>query len=138
MKTITLTLIYLLLLGCRSTSQKPLNDLAAESAQPEILTPYGVTETELETIVQSHREYVKARGSDTRVDPNTTEEMKILQKYNMDIMRARGKMGPPLPIPITEEMDDQLVQEGVIPPKKKTVQPPSRKKELTKPEKERD
>jgi hypothetical protein len=36
-----------------------------------------------------------------------------LQEYQMDVIR-QGL--PPLPIPLTEEMDDQLVAEGVLPP----------------------
>ena len=44
-----------------------------------------------------HREEVKAR----------------LQQYQMEIIRA-GQ--PPLPIPLTKEMDDELVAEGILPP----------------------
>ncbi|MBN1268122.1 MAG: hypothetical protein JXB04_00920 [Kiritimatiellae bacterium] len=36
-----------------------------------------------------------------------------LQEYQMEVIR-QGL--PPLPIPLTEEMDDQLVAEGVLPP----------------------
>ena len=36
-----------------------------------------------------------------------------LNKIQMDIIRQGG---PPLPIPLTQEMDDQLVAEGVLPP----------------------
>ncbi len=38
-----------------------------------------------------------------------------LEKYQMDLIRARGEKGPPLPIPLTPEMDQQLVKEGVLP-----------------------
>ncbi|MBM4148606.1 MAG: hypothetical protein FJ224_06140 [Lentisphaerae bacterium] len=38
---------------------------------------------------------------------------KHLQQYQMDVLR---KGLPPLPIPLTQEMDDQLVSEGVLPP----------------------
>ena len=38
---------------------------------------------------------------------------KSLQDYQMEVLR-QGL--PPLPIPLTEEMDNQLVQEGVLPP----------------------
>jgi hypothetical protein len=34
----------------------------------------------------------------------------------MDLIRSRGEKGPPLPIPLTPEMDQQLVQEGVLAP----------------------
>ena len=36
-----------------------------------------------------------------------------LRQYQMEVIRAGM---PPLPIPLTPEMDDQLVQEGVFPP----------------------
>ncbi|HBA84456.1 MAG TPA: hypothetical protein DCZ95_10215 [Verrucomicrobia bacterium] len=44
----------------------------------------------------------------------TGEELeKHLQEYQMEVIR-QGL--PPLPIPLTPEMDDQLVTEGVLPP----------------------
>lgn len=36
-----------------------------------------------------------------------------LRQYQMEVIRAGM---PPLPIPLTKEMDDQLVSEGVLPP----------------------
>lgn len=36
-----------------------------------------------------------------------------LRQYQMEVIRAGM---PPLPIPLTQEMDDQLVSEGVLPP----------------------
>ena len=39
-----------------------------------------------------------------------------LRDYQMDLIRAGGQKGPPLPIPLTPEMDAQLVKEGVLPP----------------------
>jgi hypothetical protein len=36
-----------------------------------------------------------------------------LQQYQMEVIRSGM---PPLPIPLTKEMDDQLVEEGVLPP----------------------
>jgi hypothetical protein len=46
--------------------------------------------------------------------PISPEEMeKTLQQIQMDVIR-RGE--PALPIPLTPEMDDQLVAEGVLPP----------------------
>jgi len=45
---------------------------------------------------------------------NSPEELQIhLQNVQMDAIRT-GK--PPLPIPLTPEMDEQLVREGVLPP----------------------
>ncbi|NCC60353.1 MAG: hypothetical protein EOM12_05320 [Verrucomicrobiae bacterium] len=44
----------------------------------------------------------------------TGEELEQhLKEYQMDVIR-QGM--PPLPIPLTQEMDDQLVAEGVLPP----------------------
>ena len=44
------------------------------------------------------------------------EAEKKLKEYQMELIREGGKKGPPLPIPLTKEMDDQLVAEGVLPP----------------------
>jgi len=41
---------------------------------------------------------------------------KHLQTYQMDLIRAGGEKGPPLPMELTPEMDAQLVAEGVLPP----------------------
>lgn len=41
---------------------------------------------------------------------------KHLQDYQMDLIRAGGEKGPPLPMELTPEMDAQLVSEGVLPP----------------------
>jgi hypothetical protein len=42
---------------------------------------------------------------------------KQLREYNLQLIRAKGQLGPPLPIPLTEEEDTQLVKEGVLPPR---------------------
>jgi len=44
------------------------------------------------------------------------ELKKQIREYNMDLIRAGGELGPPLPIPLNREEDDQLVAEGVLPP----------------------
>ena len=44
------------------------------------------------------------------------ELKKHLETYQMELIRSGGEKGPPLPIPLTPEMDDQLVAEGVLPP----------------------
>ena len=44
------------------------------------------------------------------------ELTKHLEKYQMDLIRAGGEKGPPLPMELTPEMDAQLVSEGVLPP----------------------
>lgn len=47
-----------------------------------------------------------------------TEEKgkRLLGEYQMDLIRAKGAKGAPLPIPLTREQDDQLVSEGILPP----------------------
>ncbi len=48
----------------------------------------------------------------------TREEREVkLRKYNMDLIRAGGKKGMPLPITLTIEEDQKLVGEGVLPPR---------------------
>ena len=44
------------------------------------------------------------------------ERDKLLKEYQMELIRAAGEKGPALPIPLTKEMDNQLVAEGVLPP----------------------
>ncbi len=39
-----------------------------------------------------------------------------VRAYNMDLIRAGGEMGVPLPIALTHEEDEQLVAEGVLAP----------------------
>jgi hypothetical protein len=39
-----------------------------------------------------------------------------LKNYQMELIRAKGEKGPPLPLELTPEMDEQLVKEGVLPP----------------------
>ncbi len=50
--------------------------------------------------------------------PRLTGEalQKHLQNYQMELIRAGGRKGPPLPIALTPEMDAQLVTEGALPP----------------------
>jgi len=72
---------------------------------------------------KSHRmSYAERRAARRRARENTPppepkykgEELeRHLHDYQMDVIR-QGL--PPLPIPLTQEMDDQLVREGVLPP----------------------
>ena len=41
---------------------------------------------------------------------------KYLREYQLNLIRAKGELGPPMPIPLTPEEDSQLVKEGVLPP----------------------
>jgi len=57
---------------------------------------------------------IKGQGTQTNsVTMNPEHFEKSLKEYQMRMIRE-GK--PPLPIPLTREMDDQLVKEGVLPP----------------------
>ncbi len=49
-------------------------------------------------------------------DATPEERRQILREYNLELIRAGGAKGPPLPIQLTEEEDAQLVNEGVLPP----------------------
>jgi hypothetical protein len=45
------------------------------------------------------------------------EEMKeFYRQKNLELIRAGGKKGPPLPVALSPEDDAQLVKEGVLPP----------------------
>jgi len=60
----------------------------------------------------------RERRLPTRENSDTNDNVlleKHLQEYQMEVIRAKGELGPPLPIQLTKEMDDQLVAEGVLP-----------------------
>lgn len=63
----------------------------------------------------------KAAEEQAKIDPVALE--KHLNNYQMDLIRAGGEKGPPLPIPLTEDMDNQLVSEGVLPPREAVAAP---------------
>lgn len=63
---------------------------------------------------QALAERNRRRAEAPEVPALTGEEFsEYLKEYQMDLIR---KGMPPLPIPLTQEMDDQLVEEGVLPP----------------------
>ena len=64
--------------------------------------------------LQQRRE-ARRHPQQTAKQPLITGEQleKQLQQYQMDLIR-QGK--PPMPIPLTPEMDKKLVEEGVLPP----------------------
>jgi hypothetical protein len=64
------------------------------------------------------RREMRKQHQEAKQSPQLTGEdlEKHLKEYQMELIRAGGALGPPLPIPLTEEMDDQLVSEGVLPP----------------------
>jgi len=64
------------------------------------------------------REPPKEKPPEPKLSPEEQrirrEEIRAnLQDYQMEVIRSGM---PPLPIPLTQEMDDQLVSEGVLPP----------------------
>ncbi len=67
----------------------------------------------------SYAERRRHRLEEMRKKAETTRQLseeeveKKLQEYQMDLIR---KGLTPLPIPLTKEMDDQLVKEGILPP----------------------
>ncbi|AKJ64339.1 hypothetical protein [Kiritimatiella glycovorans] len=63
---------------------------------------------------KSPREARKSRVPTPRPQLTGEELEQHLREYQMEVLR---KGQPPLPIPLTEEMDDQLVREGVLPPR---------------------
>jgi hypothetical protein len=84
---------------------------------------------------QRFREMAKARMSQRNASPpapqpvissslatnhphfkNNEEMNEYYRKINLDLIRAGGNKGPPLPIPLTPEDDAALVNEGVLPP----------------------
>lgn len=72
----------------------------------------------------------KRRESIRRMDvepPKLTgaELQQHLRKYNLELIRAKGSMGPPLPIELTPEEDEALVKEGVLPPLEGKPLPPA-------------
>jgi hypothetical protein len=60
---------------------------------------------------REERERQAAAVPEVKLSPEELE--KQLKEYQMKVIREGL---PPLPIPLTKEMDDQLVKEGVLPP----------------------
>ena len=65
----------------------------------------------------------RVRGADPAPPPPPPKPVytgealeKHLKEYQLDLIRAGGEKGPPLPMELTPEMDQQLVNEGVLPP----------------------
>jgi hypothetical protein len=65
--------------------------------------------------VRRHRETLRVRTQEPPILTGAALD-KHLEEYNMELIRAHGDKGPPLPIELTPEMDAQLVKEGVLPP----------------------
>ena len=72
-------------------------------------------QTSYEERRRARREAAEQRRREPPPEPLLTgdELQQHLQEYQMEVIR-QGL--PPLPIPLTPEMDDQLVREGILPP----------------------
>lgn len=69
--------------------------------------------------MERRNEILEARRKENeeRVKGLSQEDLKNqIREYNLELIRARGKLGPPLPIQLTPEEDDTLVEEGVLEP----------------------
>jgi len=98
--------------------------VAAAPTRPRRRTARRVqrSEEELEAIRKSLPPPVSSALATARARGKALPEMEpedmeaYLREYQMELIRAKGEMGPALPIPLTPEMDAQLVDEGVLPP----------------------
>lgn len=88
--------------GCVEVSVQ--NGMAVGSFGNGINTPSPVSEEALRTVCDGIAQRVLDSGSNTTIH--------IIKKT----ASLREGM-PPLPVPLTQEMDDQLVKEGILPPK---------------------
>lgn len=78
--------------------------------------PAGGRDASMERLKKRQRELEEEERSREKAEEQTLRGEDLedhLQAYQMEVIR-QGLV--PLPIPLTEEMDDQLVAEGVLPP----------------------
>jgi hypothetical protein len=106
--------------------------MAGSAVRPPVAAPRpgdaGMTEgaqrlqfSYAERLRKRREELEEQRKRETEKPKLTGKELEEqLKAYQMDLIRKRvqepGTAGPPMPIPLTKEMDDQLVSEGVLPP----------------------
>lgn len=84
---------------------------ASRAAAPAAQAPGERYAAEREAVMAARRERM---GVTNQLSGEALK--KHLEKYQMDLIRAGGQKGPPLPMQLTPEMDAQLVREGVLPP----------------------
>ncbi len=90
---------------------KPAN----RSSSPRKITRSGSYAERL----RKRREILAARNKKIKEnnEKRSAETLKVkLEEYQMNLIRSGGEAGPAMPIQLTKEMDDQLVEEGVLPP----------------------
>lgn len=103
-----------------------MNDVSVVSAPKAPTTAMARPPSRMDRLVASASRTRSTTNAETaprvlreeRLTPKLTGEAltKHLQSYQMDLIRAGGEKGPPLPMELTPEMDAQLVSEGVLPP----------------------
>lgn len=93
-----------------------LSGTTATLASPQSRPPADLPPPKRESYAERLRRRRAAAVRHRKVAPpklSGDELKRHLQEYQMEVIR---KGMPPLPIPLTREMDDQLVAEGVLPP----------------------
>lgn len=98
----------------------------AKSKSSQTSVPKGVADRRESLLERIRASRAKRAGAVPVTPPAPTQPAKVmapeklkthLQNYQMNLIRDAGKSGPPLPMPLTPKMDDQLVNEGVLPPR---------------------
>ncbi len=97
------------------------NTSGSSSAQPLIArTGFSrqVNESYSSRLKKQREASIKVESRIKYPKENMTKEeiTEHLRKLNMELIRAQGEKGPPLPLQLTPEEDAQLVSEGVLPP----------------------
>ncbi len=90
--------------GVTTTSSKPSASVASSGGSRRTMSYSERLRQRREAFRHRHVEPPKLQGEDLK---------KHLSEYNMELIR---KGAPPLPIPLTQEQDAKLVEEGVLPP----------------------
>jgi len=79
--------------------------------------PSAQTNTPVRSPIESSEKDQNPKTATNSVKPISSQDLvNHLKAYQMELIRAQGAKEPPLPIPLTPEMDAQLVKEGVLPP----------------------
>ncbi len=102
----------LAVLSFQTGTVQPITQEEARSHIERGRTGYAARRKAREEARQRRQEAIQQQASQ---EPALTGDAleKHLQEYQMEVIR-QGL--PPLPIPLTEEMDAQLVAEGILPP----------------------
>ncbi len=83
----------------------------AKAPPRDVATRTALRRTSYAERLRQRRAAIQARAT-TKPKLEGEDLKKYLQQYQMDLIR---KGQPPLPMPLTKEMDDQLVREGHLP-----------------------